>query len=175
VHEPGCRVEELVIATTLLDAAEYPADAIADLYFKRWMIELAIRASKTTLRMDVLACKTPFVVEREIWAHILAYNLVRKVGAQVAALLDEHPRSISFKATKQAILAGWQQATRLQGADYLRVKQAMLKLLRKQRVGNRPGRCEPRAVKRRPKPHKLLTEPRGQARAKLLRARVSTG
>jgi putative transposase len=175
VREPGCRVEELVLATTLLDAEEYSGDDIAALYSKRWLVELDIRALKTTLRMDGLECKTPFMVEREIWAHILAYNLVRKVGAQVAQLLEEHPRSVSFKATKQAILAGWQQATRLQGADYVRVEKAMLKLLRKQRVGNRPGRCEPRAVKRRPKPHKLLTEPREQARAKLLKAKVPGG
>jgi putative transposase len=175
VNDPGCRVRELVIATTLLDAEEYSADAIAELYSKRWLVELDIRALKTTLRMDVLECKTPFMVEREIWAHLLAYNLVRKVGAQVAQLIGEHPRSISFKATKQAILAGWQQATRLQGADYVRVEKAMLKLLRKQRVGDRPGRCEPRAVKRRPKPHRLLTEPREQARAKLLKAKVPKG
>jgi hypothetical protein len=172
VREPGCRVEELVLATTLLDAEEYSADEIAELYSKRWLVELDIRALKTTLRMDSLECKTPFMVEREIWAHLLAYNLVRKVGAQVAHLIEEHPRSISFKATKQAILAGWQQATQLHGADYVRVEKAMLKLLRKQKVGNRPGRCEPRAVKRRPKPHKLLTEPREQARAKLLKEKV---
>jgi hypothetical protein len=175
VKEPGCRVEELVIATTLLDAQVYSADAIAELYSKRWLVELDIRALKTTLRMDALECKTPFMVEREIWAHLLAYNLVRKVGAQVAHLVEEQPRSISFKATKQAILAGWQQATRLRGADYVRVAKAMLKLLRKQQVGNRPGRCEPRAVKRRPKPHPLLTEPRGQARAQLLKAKVPKG
>jgi putative transposase len=117
VSEPGCRVKELVIATTLLDAEEYSADEVAELYSKRWLVELDIRALKTTLRMDALECKTPFMVEREIWAHLLAYNLVRKVGAQVAQRIGEHPRSISFKATKQAILAGWQQATRLQGAD----------------------------------------------------------
>jgi putative transposase len=175
VNEPGCRVEELVIATTLLDAEEYGADEVAQLYSKRWLVELDIRALKTTLGMDHLECKTPFMVGREIWAHILAYNLVRKVAAQVAELIEEHPRSISFKATKQAVLAGWQQATRLQGADYVRVEKAMLKLLRKQKVGHRPGRCEPRAVKRRPKPHKLLTEPRGQARARLLKGKVPKG
>src|SRR5262249_41847211 len=120
VNEPGCRVKELVIATTLLGAEEYSADDIADLYSKRWLVELDIRALKTTLGMDQLACKTPFMVEREIWAHLLAYNLVRKVAAQVAKLIGEHPRSLSFKAAKQAILAGWQQATRLQGADYVR-------------------------------------------------------
>jgi putative transposase len=169
VCEPGCRVKELVIATTLLDARAYGADEVAELYSKRWLVELDIRALKTTLRMDCLECKTPFMVEREIWAHLLAYNLVRKVGAQVAQRVGAQPRSLSFKATKQAILAGWQQATRLQGTDYVRVAKAMLKLLRKEKVGDRPGRCEPRAVKRRPKPHKLLTEPREQARAKLLK------
>src|SRR5207253_1481765 len=140
-------------------------DAIAELYSKRWLVELAIRALQTTLGMGCLGCKTPFRVEREIWAHLLAYNLVRKVGAQVGQRIGEHPRSVRFKATKQAMLAGWQQATRLQGADDVRGAKAMLKLLRKQKEGHRPGRCEPRAVKRRPKPHKLLTEPREQARA----------
>ena len=81
------------------------------------------------------------------------------------------PRSVSFKATKQAILGGWQSATLLQGADYVRVAKVMLKMLRKQKVGNRPGRCEPRAVKVRPKPQKLLTEPRQEARAKLLQGK----
>jgi hypothetical protein len=121
--------------------------------------------------MDCLRCKTPQMVEKEIWAHLLAYNLVRKVGAQVAMLMEVTPRSISFTAAKQAILGGWQQATQLQGVEYVRVAKAMLKMLGKEVVGNRPGRCEPRAVKRRPKAHKLLTEPRQEARAKLLQDR----
>lgn len=171
VDQPGYRVKELVIATTLLDAQEYGADEIVTLYSERWNVELDIRNLKATLGMGELRCQTPFMVEREIWAHILAYNLVRKVGAQVAKQIGVSPRSISFKATKQAILGGWQQATMLKGADYVRVEKAMLKILRKQKVGHRPGRCEPRAVKSRPKPHKLLTEPRTQARAKLLQAK----
>jgi putative transposase len=171
VREPGCRVKELVIATTLLDAKEYGADEIVELYSERWHVELDIRSLKETLGMFELRCKTPFMVEREIWAHLLAYNLIRKVGAQVAQQMKVSPRSVSFKATKQAILGGWQQATLLQGADYVRVEKAMLKILRKQKVGNRPGRCEPRAVKGRPKPHKLLKEPRKTARAKLLQGK----
>ena len=87
----------------------------------------------------------------------------------MAQAMGVTPRSIRFTATKQAILAGWQQATRLEGADYVRVQKLMLKMLRKQKVGHRPGRCEPRAVKKRPKPHKLLTEARPTARAKLLK------
>jgi hypothetical protein len=171
IDQPGYRVKELVIATTLLDAREYKADEIVELYSKRWQVELDIRSLKVTLGMSDLRCKTPFMVEREIWTHLLAYNLIRKVGAQVAQQMKVSPRSVSFKATKQAILGGWQPATKLQGADYVRVAKVMLKILRKQRVGNRPGRCEPRAVKVRPKPQKLLTEPRKDARAKLLQGK----
>jgi len=171
VDRPGYRVKELVIATTLLDAQEYKADEIVELYSKRWHVELDIRSLKVTLGMSDLRCKTPFMAKREIWAHLLAYNFIRKVGAQVAQQMKVSPRSVSFKATKQAILGGWQPATRLQGADYVRVEKVMLKILRKQKVGNRPGRCEPRAVKLRPKPHRLLTEPRAEARAKLLQGK----
>jgi putative transposase len=171
IDQPGYRVEELVIATTLLDAQEYQADEIVELYSKRWNVEVDIRSLKVTLGMSDLRCKTPFMVEREIWAHLLAYNFIRKVGAQVAQQMKVSPRSVSFKATKQAILGGWQGATKLQGADYVRVAKVMLKILRKQKVGNRPGRCEPRAVKVRPKAQKLLTEPRRDARAKLLQGK----
>ena len=174
VNRPGYRITELVIATSLLDAQTYAADEIVELYSKRWHVEVDIRSLKVTLGMSDLRCKTPFMVEREIWAHILAYNLVRKVGAQVAVQMKVTPRSVSFKATKQAILGGWQTATKLQGADYVRVAKIMLKILRKQKVGNRPGRCEPRAVKLRPKPHKLLTEPRKEARVKLLQGKPPT-
>jgi hypothetical protein len=171
IDAPGYRVQELVVATTLLDADAYEADDIMELYSERWQVELDIRTLKVTLGMSDLRCQTPFMVEREIWAHILAYNLIRKVGAQVAEQKKVSPRSISFKATKQAVLGGWQQATQLQGADYVRLEKVMLKILRKQKVGHRPGRCEPRAIKVRPKPHKLLTEPRQEARAKLLQGK----
>lgn len=171
VDAPGYRVKELVVATSLLDSQAYEGDEVAALYSERWHAELDIRTLKVTLGMSELRCKTPFMVEREIWAHILAYNLIRKVGAQVAEQKKASPRSISFKATKQAVLGGWQPATPLQGADYVRVQTVMLKILQKQKVGHRPGRCEPRAIKVRPKPHKLLTEPREQARAKLLQGK----
>src|ERR1022692_2002739 len=168
VNVAGYRVNELVIATTLLDVQEYGADEIAELYSERWHVELDIRSLKTALGMACLRCKSPFMVEKEIWVHILGYNLVRKVGCQVAKAMGVTPRSISFTATRQAVLAGWTQATRLEGVEYVRVQKLMLKMLRKQKVGHRPGRCEPRAVKKRPKPHKLLTEAREAARAKLL-------
>jgi DDE family transposase len=171
VAEPGCRVRELILATTLLDADAYSLADIAELYCKRWNVELDIRALKTTLHFDQLRCQTPFMVAKEIWVQVLAYNLIRKVSAQAAWLAGLHPRELSFKAALQVVRGGWQQLTTATGADYVRRAQALLRSLRKQRVGQRPGRCEPRAVKRRAKPHKLLREPRAQAQAKLLRSR----
>ena len=171
VQEPGCRVRELVLATTLLDAAEYPKDDVTDLYHKRWHVELDIRTLKTTLRMDQLRCLTPFMLEKEIWAHCLGYNLIRKAAAQAALLAEKSPRELSFKATLQVVRSGWQKLTETTGADYERLAKGLLRSLRRQRVGNRPGRCEPRAVKRRAKPHKQLQEPRVAARAKLLRSK----
>jgi hypothetical protein len=175
VKNPGCRVRELIIATTLENDKQYSRDVIAELYGQRWHVELDIRSLKCTLGMDYLSCKTPAMVEREIWAHLLAYNLVRKVTAQAAQLAGVHPRGLSFKATKQAILAGWQPVTTLEGADYGRAAKAMLHMLRTQKVGNRPGRSEPRAVKRRPKEHDLLTKPRKEAQKNLLEGKEWRG
>jgi Transposase DDE domain len=162
--QAGYRVTELVLATTLLDADVYPVEEVAELYHQRWHAELDIRTLKVTLGMDRLRCQTPFMIAKEIWAHCLAYNLVRKVAAQAAALADLSPRSLSFKAAKQAVLASWQKLTTATDGDYLDAASALLRVLRKQRVGHRPGRWEPRVVKRRPKPHKLMNEPRVQAK-----------
>jgi putative transposase len=168
VNQPGFRVRELVVVTTLLDARAYPAEEIAELDRQRWQVELDIRSLKITLGMDRLSCRTPFMVAKEIWAHVLAYNLVRKVAAQVASLGHSQPRAVSFKATKQVLLGAWPQLTGASGDDYTSLAKSLLRSLRKERVGHRPDRYEPRALKRRPKKQALLMEPRAQARAKLL-------
>lgn len=175
INKPGCRVRELVVATTLLDAETYNAKEIEQLYHERWQVELDIRTLKVTLGMDSLRCQTPFMVAKEIWAHILAYNLVRKAAAQAALLANVTPRSRSFKATLQVIRGAWQKLTELTAAEYVRLAKSLLSALRKQRVRNRPGRCEPRAVKDRGKPRRLLQEPRAEARAKLLKGSASKG
>jgi putative transposase len=167
VAQPGYRVDELILATTLVDADVYAADEVADLYAERWQVELDIRSLKVTLGLDQLRCRTPFMIAKELWAHCLAYNLVRKVAAQAAVLAEVSPRSRSFTATKQAVLASWDKLSAATDADYVAGALALLHVLRKQKVGHRPGRCEPRAVKRRPKPHKLLKEPRAAAQARL--------
>jgi hypothetical protein len=168
VDQPGFRVKELVIVTTLLDAEAYPAEEIAALYHQRWHVELDIRTIKSYLKMEHLSCQTPFMVEKELWAHMLAYNLVRKVAAQAALENDVLPRSISFTAARQLVVGVWQKLTEGTAAERQRRGQKLLRALKGERVGNRPNRCEPRAIKRRPKPHKLLTKPRSEARAELL-------
>jgi hypothetical protein len=171
VQEAGSRVQELTLATTLGDAAAFPADDIAELYHQRWQVELDIRSLKVTLGLGDLRCLTPFMVEKELWLHVLAYNLVRRVAAQAALLAGQSPRSISFTASKQALLGSWDGLSMTEdGEEGTRLALGLLRALAKERVGDRPGRCEPRAIKRRPKPHRLLKEPRAAAKARLLKA-----
>jgi putative transposase len=170
VRRPGYRVRELTVVTTLCDAEQYPKEDVLDLYHERWHVELDIRSIKAALGMEPLRCLSPFMIEKELWAYWLGYNLVRKVSAQAALAQGLHPREISFTATKQAVLEAWQQLTLSNAPKRLVLGRVLLAALGKETVGDRPGRCEPRAVKRRPKPHKLLNQPRAQARAELLRS-----
>ncbi len=169
VETPGYRPEEMVAATTLCDAEEYGKDDIADLYHRRWHVELDVRAIKQTLKMDQLVCKTPAMVRQQLWAHLLGYNLVRKVMAQAAALRGLSPRQISF-AGAVPILEAFRWLLLCSGAAAQgTVCQAVLVAIGTHEVGDRPGRCEPRQVKRRPKQYGWLTQPRAEARAELLR------
>jgi hypothetical protein len=166
VDRPGYRVRQLVVATTLTDASQYSATDIADLYHRRWHVELDIRAIKQTLKMDILSCKTPDMVRKEVWAHLLVYNLARKVLAQAALAGAVTPRQLSFAGAVQTLNAfRWLLA--LGAGDPVQLVRALLVAVATHVVGNRPGRVEPREVKRRPKV-KLLTKPRAQRRAELL-------
>src|SRR5271170_1731039 len=98
-EQPGFRIRTLIVATTLLDAAAFARDDLAQLYRARWNAELDLRSLKQTLQMDVLRCKTPGVVRKELWTHILAYNLIRTIVAQAAIKHGIEPRTISFKGT----------------------------------------------------------------------------
>jgi hypothetical protein len=171
IDQPGWRVKRLNVVTTLLDEETYDSEEIAELYHKRWQVELDIRSIKTTLKMEELRCKSPFMVEKEIWAHLLAYNLIRKVAAQAAVLRGVCARAISFAASRQAVLASWSKMTEGTARQRRRLGKKELRVLGKEQVGQRPGRVEPRAKKRRPKPQKLLKKPRAQARAELLAGR----
>src|SRR5688500_12548027 len=97
VKVKGFRVKTIVVATTLLDPQEFSLSDLADLYRLRWHAELDFRSLKVTLQMDVLRCQTPTMVCKELWMHVLAYNLIRTVMAQAAARHDRDPRMLSFK------------------------------------------------------------------------------
>ena len=170
VEQPGFRVNELVLVTTMLDAAEYTKEELADLFLDRWNIELDLRSIKDVLQMDVLRCKSPEMVVKEIWTHLLAYNLIRGVAAKAAAAHGKQPRRVSFKGTLQTMTA-FQDVLR-QATTEVRehLIEAMLKAISEHEVGDRFGRVEPRANKRRPKAQSYLTEPRGEARKRLLKA-----
>jgi hypothetical protein len=157
------RAERFKVVTTILDAST-DGNQIGDLYEKRWSGELDIRSIKSTMKMDVLRCKTPEMVEKEIWAHLLAYNLLRTVMAVAASESNMEPREISFKGAKQALTAFAPKLEAAQSQQRAELVDALLKAVAYHRVGNRPGRWEPRALKRRPKPCKRLGHPRHVAK-----------
>lgn len=171
IAKPGCRVQELVIATTLTDAEAYAKDDIADLYKDRWQVELDLRALKQSLGIDQLRCKTPAMVAKELWATFLGYNLLRKVAAQAAREQGLQARQVSFTATQQALAATWGSWTVAAAPTRATQGRQVLQVLGKEIVGDRPDRYEPRAVKRRPKEYDRLMQPRAEAKAELLRKR----
>jgi len=149
-----------LLVTTLLCPKQTPKLALKKLYRDRWHVELDLRNIKTTLGMEMLSCQTPAMALKEIWVYLLAYNLIRLLMAQAACLADCLPRQLSFKHTLQLWLA-WGHS---QGSNQEDKLYGLFILIAQQRVGNRPGRIEPRAIKRRPKPFPLLTKSRNIAR-----------
>ena len=150
------------LVTTLLDPKQTSKAEVKQLYQGRWHVELDLRNIKTTLGMEHLGCCTPAMAVKEIWVYLLAYNLIRGIMAQAASLLQILPRQISFKHSVQLWIVWVANAGDL-GNELTRYRFCVL--IAQQRVGERPGRIEPRALKRRPKPYPLLTKPRAEARA----------
>jgi hypothetical protein len=173
VSQRGFRVKSFVAVTTLTNANEYPKEDIAELYHQRWLAELDIRAIKITMGMDILRCKTPGMVRKEVWACLLAYNLIRRSLLQSAIRAGVSPRGLSFTAAMQSMAANWMVIALSDDAMAQRLIDATLESLLTHVVGNRPGRIEPRAVKRRPKQQALLTKPRAEARAELLKEKLT--
>ena len=156
-----------MLVTTLLDPVLYPKKKVGELYLKRWHVELDLRSIKCVLQMEVLRCKTPDMVVKEIWVHLLAYNLIRGVIVKAASAHGKEPRNVSFKGALQtmtAFLPAWREAD---PSERKRLMKVMLEAIAAHEVGDRPGRSEPRVLKRRPKPQKLMTEPRETTRNRL--------
>lgn len=169
VVEPGRRTKSLDVITTLTDAGEYTKEDIAELYGFRWNSELDIRSIKSNLNLGHVRCKSPDMVHSEVWTTILAYNLIRITAAGAALLHDKQPRQISFTSTCQYVLASWMQLS--SGQVSLTTLDCYLLTMLKQiahcEVANRPGRLEPRVLKRRRHGYKLMMKPRNQLRREL--------
>jgi len=168
LERPGFRVDELVLVTTLGDGVRYSKEELADLFLERWHIELDFRSIKCALKMDILRCQSPEMVEKEIWMHLLAYNLIRGVMARAARAHGRAPRRVSFTGAWQTMKAFHDSLIGALPAKRERLVAAMLKAIAGHRVGDRPGRVEPRATKRRPKKLRYLNEPRREARKRLM-------
>ena len=172
VQQPGFRSRNMIVITTLLDAAAVTASDLANLYRARWNAELDLRSLKQTMQMDILRCKTPELVRKEIWAHILAYNLVRTIMAQAAANHDIEPRTISFKGTVQTLEAFQpliDTQRELDRAHRLHVCLKLLDAVATHRVADRPDRFEPRQRKRRQKKYDRMMKPRNQLKREILK------
>jgi hypothetical protein len=167
VTQKGFRCRRLRLVTTLRDAQVYSRQELATAFRCRWQAELDLRSIKAVMQMDVLRCKSPAMVRKEIWMHLLAYNLIRQLMAQAAATVGVCPRDLSFKGTLQTLVAfaaaGWSCPKRKK-----ELYAAVLRAVATHRVNDRPDRVEPRAVKRRPKKQVYLNEPRAVAKARLL-------
>lgn len=162
VVEPGKRTKVVDVITTLIDPQEYTKDDIAQLYGFRWNSELDIRSIKVTLNLGHVRCKSPDAVRRELWTTLLAYNLIRTTAAGIAVSHGMSPRQISFTATCQYILASWMlMSGRLIDERLMdRYLMAIYRQIAASEVAQRPGRLEPRVVRRRPKPYKFMQKPR---------------
>jgi putative transposase len=168
VRQRGFRTRRVTLVTTLRDAEAVTGADLAALYRQRWQVELNLRSIKISLQMDVLRGQTPEMVRKELWAHLLVYNLVRRVMAEAALTTAGRPDELSFKGALQTInafLPHLRQAQTQEEAE--RLWQVLLRAIGTHVVGNRPDRYEPRKRKRRPKNYPRLKEPRAEARRRM--------
>lgn len=168
------RIGGWTLITSLKDARAVSPMQLNELYGWRWNVELDLGAIKTVMQMDTMRCKTPELVTKEVAVHFLAYNLVRSVMAQAAHQVNCKPRELSFKGAMQQLRAFEEK---LRHSVWERIKglcDVLIRSVGKMKLPYRPGRVEPRAIKRRSKNHALLTQPRAVLKAKLLAQREAT-
>jgi hypothetical protein len=167
VSVPARRTETITVITTLTDPAAYPGEDIAALYSYRWNAELDIRHIKQTLGLDHVRCKSPQMVRRELWVTLLAYNLIRKMIATAAALHEKQPRQLGFTLACQTILASWMLLATGVCRDAGDLWRSALERIAANEVANRPGRIEPRVLKRRRHRYPLMTASRQELRQEI--------
>ena len=165
VKRRGFRVKRIVLATTLLDASQYSVQDLADLYCRRWQVELDIRSLKTHMQMEQLRCQSPSMVRKEIYAHMIAYNLIRDLIIRTAIIYGSAPNRLSHMGAIQALNAFAEKLRPDVGVDVIMALEAALyESIFEHPVGDRKPRVHPREIKRRPKPYKQMNKPRHAAR-----------
>jgi hypothetical protein len=177
VTYPGFRTQKFHIVTTLLDAVQYPAEEIAELYFNRWDVELFFRDIKSTMGMDILRCQTPEMIRKEILMHFIAYNCIRRLMCEAAKEAHLKVRVVSFKGSVQA-LRNWEphlNQAKISRAERFRLISDLYEAMTNTPIKQRPGRSEPRCLKRRHKNYQLMTVPRHEMREILHRNRYHAG
>jgi hypothetical protein len=161
LRRAGYRTRSLTLVTTLVDAQLYPAEQLALRYAKRWQIELWFRDIKTSMGMEVLRCQSPQMIHKELEMFFIAYNLIRCLMIQASRAHEVKVQRLSFKGTVAAVrqfsMAIAQARSRRKQKELI---DKLLQTIAADLVPDRPGRREPRAVKRRPKPCAWLTKPR---------------
>lgn len=167
VRERGFRTQSITVVTTLRDETTVTREDLADLYRQRWHAELDLRSIKSTMSLDVLRCKTPEMARTELWMGLLAYNLVRHSLLQAADAAECSPRQLSFCAAQQFLATTW-LLTAVSSHSLRALIELRLTHSASHRVGNRPNRIEPRAIKRRARAYDWLTQSRASARAQLM-------
>lgn len=165
----GWRTKKITVVTTLLDPMAYPAKDIQELYRRRWEIETDLSHVKTTLEMDVLSCRSPAMVRKELWTGLLAYNLIRVLMWDAGVQSGVSALRLSFKATVQELLASWPYGALAAREGRARTYyDILLRRVATHKIPHRPNRSEPRVRKRRPKNYRLMTQPRHQYKREVL-------
>jgi hypothetical protein len=157
-ERPGFRTKKRTLVTSFLNSIEVSKKDLSELYAFRWFVELDIRSIKSVMKMDVLRSKTPEMIKKEVWSRLLAYNIVRRIMVDAAKKTSKMPRQLSFKTALRAIGMFRQQG--LISMNNESAYNILLAAISHKEVGNRPGRNEPRMIKRRPKPQKRLQKSR---------------
>ena len=165
IVEPGCRTKSVTIVSTLVDAELYSKQDIAELYGFRWNVEVDILHIKQTLNLDHLRCKTPDMVRKEFWTTLLAYNLIRRIICAAATEHGKLPRRISFTRTCTTILTAWSNLSL--GLYVPKALKLLLEQIASLKTPHRPGRFEPRVLKRRRHRYPLMRKPRKRLKQRL--------
>jgi hypothetical protein len=163
VDQKGFRTRRIILATTLPDPSLYSVDDLAELHFRRWQVELDIRSLKTHMQMEHLRCKSPSMVRKEIYAHMIAYNLIRDLIVYTAIRYDTSPKRLSHKGAVQALNA-FAENFHADSDQIYALEFALYESIFEHPIGDRAPRVHPREIKRRPKDYKLMNKPRHAAR-----------